>query len=85
MQVICAILKLKAATIKEKNTVSILNEMENRIRSMALVHQKLYQSQNLSRVNLKDYISELTELLLKSYKIAEDKIKLIKILKGLKC
>lgn len=77
MQVICAILKLKASSINDQNTISILNEMENRIRSMALVHQKLYQSQNLSKVNLKEYISELTDLLMRSYKTSAEKIKLI--------
>jgi len=76
MQVICAFLKLKAMSIKEQNTISLLVEMENRIRSMALVHQKLYQSQNLSRVNLKDYISELSTLIMNSYKIRRDKINL---------
>jgi len=77
MQVICAILKLKASSINDKNTIAILNEMGNRIRSMALVHQKLYQSRNLSKVNLKEYITELTDLLMRSYKTNSEKIKLI--------
>jgi PAS domain S-box-containing protein len=76
MQVICAILKLKSAGIKDNTTVTILTEMENRIRSMALVHQKLYQSQNLSRVNLKEYILELSELLTKSYKTKNENVDL---------
>lgn len=76
MQVISAILTLKSSAIKDQNVISILNEMQNRIKSMALVHQKLYQSQDLSHVDLDEYIYELANLLFSNYHIENERIKL---------
>lgn len=76
MQVVCSIIGLKKASIEDKKTVGILKEMEDRIRTMALVHQKLYQSRNLSKIDFKEYIFDLANLLLKSYGISDGKIKL---------
>ena len=44
---------------------------------MALVHQKLYQAENLSRIDLQDYVHSLTQLLLESYTVQSGKIALI--------
>lgn len=67
MQVISAMLAMKSEFVQNPEVVQIFREMENRIQSMALVHQKLYQSQSLSRINLKEYTHELTTLLIRSY------------------
>lgn len=67
MQVISSLIGLKSASIKDPEMISILHEMRNRIQTIALVHQKLYQSQNLSRVDLKEYITDLVNLLSNSY------------------
>jgi PAS domain S-box-containing protein len=67
MQVISSLMGLKSASIKDESMISILQEMRNRIQTIALVHQKLYQSQNLSRVDLKEYITDLVNLLGTSY------------------
>lgn len=76
MQVISAFLSLKSATLKDEKAITILGEMGNRIKSMALVHQKLYQSQDLSYVKLDEYLRELTALIISNYQIAPDKIKI---------
>ena len=67
MQVISSILALQSLTVKDQNARNILVEMENRIYAMSLVHQKLYQSKNLSRVNLKEYISDLAIRLIENF------------------
>ncbi|MCP4353127.1 MAG: hypothetical protein GY795_47355 [Desulfobacterales bacterium] len=67
MEVISSILALQSEKLEDYQVKKIFKDTENRIRSMALVHQKLYQSKNLSNINLKDYINDLAELLLKSY------------------
>jgi PAS domain S-box-containing protein len=67
MQVISSLLGLKADLISDDSVKSILNDMGGRIRTIALVHQKLYQSKNLSRIDLGDYIKDLTNLLIDSY------------------
>jgi two-component sensor histidine kinase len=51
--------------------------MKDRIQTIALVHQKLYQSQNLSSVDLKDYISDLTNLLINSHSYEPERLSLI--------
>jgi len=67
MQVISSMLNLEMDRVEDNNAQKILQDMDNRIRSMALVHQKLYQSQNLSSLDLKEYIADLVNLLLESY------------------
>ncbi len=67
MQVICAMLSLQEGQTGDAGMRDILRKIGNRIRSMALVHQKLYQSQRLSEINLADYIRELTQLLIQSF------------------
>ncbi len=52
------------------------NDVINKIKAMSLVHQKLYQSQDLSRINLKDYINDLINLLMKSYGVRAETISL---------
>ena len=74
MQVISSLIGLKSASVKDEQMINILHEMRNRIQTIALVHQKLYQSQNLSRVNLKEYITDLMNLLVSSYASEQNKI-----------
>jgi two-component sensor histidine kinase/PAS domain-containing protein len=74
MQVISSMLTLQAAAVDNVHVKKIFQEMENRIHTMALVHQKLYQTHNLSRINLEDYIIEVVSLLLRSYSIPADKV-----------
>jgi PAS domain S-box-containing protein len=76
MQVISSILNLKAATLQDEKTIEILEDMGNRIKTMAMVHQKLYQSQDLSSVDLKEYIKDISGLLISSYASESEKIKL---------
>jgi two-component sensor histidine kinase len=54
----------KDATIKE-----ILKESQDRIKSIALVHEKLYQSTDLQRIDYTDYLRKITDYLFESYKI----------------
>ncbi len=74
MQVIAAMLALRAAYTHDERIISLAQDIETKIHGMALVHQKLYQSQNLSRINLQEYLSDLVELLMSSYHIPPDKI-----------
>ncbi len=68
MQVISSMLVLQSAEIEEDEKVHwLVQEINNKIQAMALVHQMLYQSQNLSSINLQIYIQELAKLTLTSY------------------
>jgi PAS domain S-box-containing protein len=76
MQVVYSLLGLKGAAVEDKATKEILLDVGNRILAIALVHEKLYQSQNLSRIDLKDYINDLIILLRDSFTPMGKNIKL---------
>lgn len=76
MQVISSILSMQSSISENDVVTRIFTDMQNRIQSMSLVHQKLYQSMDLSNINLKEYIYELSELLVVSYNISPEKVSL---------
>jgi len=59
MQIISSLLNLQASQMKDENALKMSKESQSRIRSMALVHEKLYKSQDLSHINFSDYIRSL--------------------------
>ncbi len=67
MQIISSLLSLQAKTIPDKETQEIFDESRNRIRSMALIHEKLYQSKDFFRVDFKGYVVDLLNNLMISY------------------
>ncbi len=67
MQIISSLIYLQSGQISDESIVGIFNEMQNRIKSMALIHEKLYQTKDLSRIDFKDYVCALTENLRSSY------------------
>ena len=69
MQAISSMLALQADISGDEQVKSILHDTQNRIKSMALVHQKLYQADNLSRIDLRDYINDLGMRLMVSYQM----------------
>jgi PAS domain S-box-containing protein len=74
MGVINALLGLQASYFEDERLQKAFEETQDRIRSMALVHQKLYEAKDLSYINLKDYITDLVELLLDSHTPSADQI-----------
>ncbi|MCP4541470.1 MAG: response regulator [Chloroflexi bacterium] len=77
MNVISALLSLQAARTQDDAMVRLLQEMDNRIQAMALVHQKLYQGHDLSSLDLSEYIADLAALVFDSYKLAPNHIELV--------
>jgi PAS domain S-box-containing protein len=70
MAVIISLLSMQSETFDDKSIVEAFTEATNRISSMALVHQKLYEAKDLSSINLKIYISELVPHMMKSFNIS---------------
>ncbi len=77
MQVIRAMLHIYGGYVGDARVAEVFEEMEDRIYAMALAHRKLYESQNLSRINLKEYILDLFVHLKESYQEAADNIALV--------
>ncbi len=69
MQIISSLLKLQSAYIKDKKYSDIYKESQNRIIAMSLIHEKLYQSRDLSKIDTKGYIKELVNGLVQSYEV----------------
>lgn len=76
MQVICSLLNLQCASISDPKTLELLQEGQNRVASMALVHEQLYESEDLARIDFADYIQNLAANLLSSYDVSSDAIAL---------
>ena len=76
LQVISSLLSLQSKYVKDENAISALNEGQNRVESMALIHQNLYREDNISGVNMKSYIPLLADNIFNSYNIQGDKIKI---------
>jgi PAS domain S-box-containing protein len=74
LQVISSILNMQARDIKDENVRDILIESKNRINSMALIHSQLYESENLSEINMKRFVDKLLRRLIYSYPVPDTKI-----------
>jgi len=74
MLVIISLLDLQVKDLKDEQARQIFRDTENRIRAMALVHEKLYQSQNLSEIDLGQYLEEIIESLI-STMVTGDRIR----------
>jgi len=67
MQVISSMIGLRASVDDSEKVKTVFKDMMAKIKAMSLVHQKLYQSQDLSSINLMEYISELIKLFIQIY------------------
>jgi PAS domain S-box-containing protein len=74
LQVTSSMLKLQSAYIEDPGARGMFAESQNRIRSMALVHEKLYQSSDLSRIDIADYVTSLAMLLMRSFGVDRARI-----------
>ena len=77
LQVISGLLDLQAASSGNPELIEMFHESQSRIRSMALIHEKLYDSKNFARIDLAGYVRGLSQELFQSYKISPGKIDLI--------
>lgn len=75
MQIISSLLNLQRLHVEETETLDILKESQGRVRSMAMIHEKLYQSPNFTRIDFKDYIEKLVSSLIYTYKVQGQDIK----------
>jgi len=68
LQVIHSLLDLQAMRLQDHDVVGALRESQNRIRSMSLIHQTLYQSENVAQVDFARFLDELVRGLTDSYR-----------------
>lgn len=74
LQVISSLLNLQSSYIEDKKALEIFRESQNRIRSMALIHEKLYQSKDLNKIEFSEYVKSLIKDLFSSYNVDTERI-----------
>lgn len=67
MQIISSLLNLQSLYSQSKNMDEIFQESQDRVKAMSLVHEKLYRSKNLEKIDFKEYITSLVSNLSASY------------------
>jgi two-component sensor histidine kinase/uncharacterized protein HemY len=67
LEVVSSLLALQSAQIDDPNTKDAMQESQNRVHSIGIVHQKLYQGTNLGGIEMKDYFINLGESILDSF------------------
>ena len=73
LQIVISLLDLQVASITDTKNKETLSQSKSRIYSMSLIHQKLYQSDNSSYINMKNYLSELFSYIKNSHENTSQK------------
>lgn len=76
MQIISSLLRLQAKIVKDEKLIEVLDVCQNRIRSIALIHEKFQHSKDPARIGLAQYIQDLTDLLYRSHGVDPNLIRL---------
>ncbi|MES2772882.1 MAG: histidine kinase dimerization/phosphoacceptor domain -containing protein [Bacteroidota bacterium] len=78
LQIVSSLLSLQSNYIKDEQALDAVKESRNRVQSMSLIHQNLYQEDNLTGIDVRLYIEQLTDNLFHSYNIQKERIQLVK-------
>jgi PAS domain S-box-containing protein len=76
LQVIHSLLDLQSSKIRDETALQLLKESQNRLKSMAMIHQTLYQSKDFGHVDFRDFLDALVPTLVSSYSVDPGRIKL---------
>jgi len=76
LQIVTSLLKLQSKYVSDEKAIELLMESQNRVQSMSLIHQKLYQTRDFSHIDLNEYIQTVTMHLQHSFGILEDRVKI---------
>jgi len=74
LQTVSSLLSLQSRSIEEPRIKSLIKSSQNRVISMAMVHEMLYMRHDLSKIEYKSYVEELTDYLIRSFKGTENNI-----------
>ena len=67
MQIISSLLNLQSNTIKNKEMKDIFKESQNRVRSMSMIHEEVYQSDDIAKIDFRSYIKHFIKSLFQTY------------------
>ena len=72
--VVASLLELQSNTVADAQLAKMFEQSQNRLYSMALIHEKLYRSTNLAQINFGEYLEDLVTNLFDSYNISDNRI-----------
>ncbi len=75
LQIVSSLFFFQSKQINDPKMLEMFRDGQNRVKSMALIHEKLYQSGDLANIDFKEYIKKLANFLLQSYGVNQSKIK----------
>nr|WP_319374179.1 PAS domain S-box protein [uncultured Methanobacterium sp.] len=76
LQIISSLLSLQRIQVEDKQTADILWECQGRVRTMAMIHENLYQSQDIGYINFRNYVEKMLYDIFNSYHVDEKSINL---------
>ncbi len=76
LQIVSSILQLQSTYMKDEDAIVAFREGRNRVYTLALIHEKLYRSKDLAKINFAEYIEELTSSIYISFSVNAEQIKL---------
>ena len=74
LQIIISLFNLQSYHIKDEAALMAMLEAQQRVRSLALIHERFYQSEGLSKIDFDDYIQRLASNLFTSYNVSKEKV-----------
>lgn len=77
MQIVISLFNLQASRITDSQTAALFRDGQGRVKSMALIHEKLYQSDNLSEVGFAEYVASLCKYLMSTVSGAHGRIEIV--------
>ena len=83
LQVISSLLSLQSRFIEDESALQAIKEGRDRVKSMALIHQDLYQRDNLTGIKMESYFEKLINSLFNSYNISPGRIKLETVIQNI--
>lgn len=72
LQVVISLIKLQTNSVEDKNTIAIFEELKMRLISIARMHEMMYLSEKINRIDFKSYVQELSEMVLESTDTSND-------------
>lgn len=77
LQLVSSLLTLQGRSLTNEEAQQAINDGKSRIRSMALIHQSLYKKEQLSEINVKDYLEKLSDELFTTFRVDSGRVKLL--------
>lgn len=77
LAVINGLMELQSVYVKDPNTISVIKDSQNRIKSLAILHEKLYENKTLEQVDIASYVEQLLEFVRISFSVKNKHIEII--------